>query len=119
MTEVLIVEDSKFMRNLLKKTLSDEAKYSVVGEAENGKEGVKMFKDLKPDLVLMDIVMPSVNGIKATKKIKSMNDSSKIIMCTSVGQESKMKKAIKAGADDYIVKPFQGPKVLETIEKHV
>ncbi|WP_253738812.1 chemotaxis protein CheY [Halohasta salina] len=110
---VLIADDSEFMRNLLREIL--EADFEIVGEAENGVEAVDLYKEHDPDIVMMDIVMPIRSGIEATDEITDENPDAKIIMCTSVGQEEKMKEAIKAGASGYITKPFQKPNVLEAI----
>ncbi|WGI17827.1 chemotaxis protein CheY [Methanonatronarchaeum sp. AMET-Sl] len=111
--KIMVVDDSDFMRNLLKQIL--EEKHSVVGEAENGADAVQKYFDLDPDITMMDIVMPVKTGIEATAEIKKRDSSAKIIMCTSVGQEKKMEKAIQAGADGYITKPFQKPSVMEAI----
>ncbi|SFG06783.1 two-component system, chemotaxis family, response regulator CheY [Halopelagius inordinatus] len=111
---VLVVDDSAFMRNLLKQLLDGE--HEVVGEAENGVEAVELYRELGPDVVTMDVVMPIRNGIEATTEIKSMDDSASVIMCTSVGQEEKMREAVEAGADGYITKPFQKPNVLQAID---
>ncbi|MDY6818320.1 MAG: chemotaxis protein CheY [Halobacteriales archaeon] len=112
-TDVLIADDSEFMRNLLREILEEE--HTIVGEAENGVEAVEKYNENTPDLVMMDIVMPIRDGIEATAEIKEANPSANVIMCTSVGQEEKMKEAVKAGADGYITKPFQKPNVLEAI----
>ena len=111
---VLVVDDSAFMRNLLKQLLEDD--HEVVGEAENGVEAVEMYGELDPDVVTMDVVMPIRNGIEATAEIKGDDPSASVIMCTSVGQEEKMREAVEAGADGYITKPFQKPNVLEAID---
>jgi len=111
---VLIVDDSEFMRNLLREILEEE--FDVAGEAENGVEAVELYQEHRPDLVMMDIVMPIRDGIEATTEIKEADSDANIIMCTSIGQEEKMKAAIKAGADGYITKPFQKPSVMDAIE---
>lgn len=111
---VLIVDDSEFMRNLLREILEEE--FEIAGEAENGVEAVELYEEHSPNLVMMDIVMPIRDGIEATTEIKEANPGSNIIMCTSIGQEEKMKAAIKAGADGYITKPFQKPSVMDAIE---
>ena len=111
---VLVVDDSAFMRNLLKQLLEDD--HEVVGEAENGVEAVEMYNELDPDVVTMDVVMPIRNGIEATAEIKGDDPDASVIMCTSVGQEEKMREAVEAGADGYITKPFQKPNVLEAID---
>jgi two-component system chemotaxis response regulator CheY len=111
---VLIADDSEFMRSLLREILDES--FDVVGEAENGVEAVKLYDEHSPDLVMMDIVMPIRNGIEATGEITDANPDANVIMCTSVGQEEKMKAAIKAGAQGYITKPFQKPNVLDAID---
>ena len=111
--DVLLVDDSEFMRNLLREILEDE--FEIVGEAENGVEAVELYKQHRPDLVMMDIVMPIRDGIEATGNIKQLDSNANVIMCTSIGQEEKMKKAVKAGADGYITKPFQKPSVMDAI----
>ena len=113
----LVVDDSAFMRNILKKILSSTDKYTVIGEASSGKEAIEKAKELKPDLITMDIVMPELDGIEATRRIKKEFPDIKIVMCTSVDQEKKMIEAVEAGADGYVVKPFQAPKVLEQLNK--
>ena len=112
-TRVLIADDSEFMRNLLREIL--EGEFEIVGEAENGVEAVNMYDEHGPDLVMMDIVMPIRDGIEATTEIVEDDPNATVIMCTSVGQEEKMKAAIKAGAEGYITKPFQKPNVLDAI----
>jgi two-component system chemotaxis response regulator CheY len=114
MADVLIADDSEFMRNLLREILEED--HTIVGEVENGVEAVEVFKEKRPDLVMMDIVMPIRDGIEATDEIKNAAPNSNVIMCTSVGQEEKMKEAVKAGADGYITKPFQKPSVIEAIQ---
>ncbi|MBP2142911.1 two-component system chemotaxis response regulator CheY [Methanococcus voltae] len=115
--KTLVVDDSAFMRNILKRILSTTNKYVVVGEAENGNDAVKKAEELSPDLISMDIVMPEKDGIQATKEIKEKFPGIKVVMCTSVDQEQKMIEAVNAGADGYIVKPFQAPKILEQFNK--
>ncbi|MCH7661458.1 MAG: response regulator [Euryarchaeota archaeon] len=111
---VLIVDDSEFMRSLLREILADD--YEIIAEAENGVEAVELYNEHGPDLVMMDIVMPIRDGIEATTAITGEDSSARVIMCTSVGQEEKMKMAVKAGASGYITKPFQKPSVLEAID---
>ena len=114
MAEVLIADDSEFMRNLLREILEED--HTIVGEVENGVEAVEVFTEEHPDLVMMDIVMPIRDGIEATDEIKDTSPDANVVMCTSVGQEEKMKEAVKAGADGYITKPFQKPSVMEAIQ---
>jgi two-component system chemotaxis response regulator CheY len=113
---VLIVDDSLFMRTQIRNILSG-AGYLIAGEASDGKQAEKKYKDLNPDIVIMDITMPGINGIEALRKIKSYDRQARVIMCTSLGQNSKVKEAITSGADDYIIKPFQKERVLQAIEK--
>lgn len=113
---VLIVDDAAFMRMMIKDILTKNG-YSVVGEAENGAMAVEKYKDLKPDLVTMDITMPEVDGISAVKEIKSFDSAARIIMCSAMGQQAMVIDAIQAGAIDFIVKPFQPERVLEAVGK--
>ena len=115
--KVLIADDSEFMRSLLREILEEQ--YTIAGEAENGVEAIELYNENDPDLVMMDIVMPIRDGIEATDEITDSDPGAKVIMCTSVGQEQKMKNAIQAGAEGYITKPFQKPSVLEEIENVV
>ncbi|HMK47507.1 MAG TPA: response regulator [Methanocella sp.] len=116
MAKIMIVDDAAFMRTLLKNILFPKG-YEIAGEADNGAAAVEKYKELKPDLVTMDIVMPNVNGIEALKKIREMDPNARVIMCTAVGQENMVRAAIMSGAKGYIVKPFQAPKVLEEVQK--
>lgn len=115
MGRILIVDDTLFMRTLLKNILFSGG-HDIVGEAADGDEAVSKYKELKPDLVTMDIVMPKMNGIEALKAIKGFDPNARVVMCTAVGQEQMVKLAIKTGARGYIIKPFQAPKVLEEIK---
>jgi two-component system chemotaxis response regulator CheY len=115
MGKILIVDDTLFMRTLLKNILFSGG-HAIVGEAGDGEDGVAKYKELKPDLVTMDIVMPKLNGIEALKAIKEFDPAARIVMCTAVGQEQMVKLAIKSGAKGYIIKPFQAPKVLEEVK---
>jgi len=115
MGKILIVDDTLFMRTLLKNILFSGG-HTISGEAGDGEDGVIKYKELKPDLVTMDIVMPKMNGIEALKAIKEFDPAAKVIMCTAVGQEQMVKLAIKTGAKGYIIKPFQAPKVLEEVK---
>ncbi|HEX9778268.1 MAG TPA: response regulator [Geopsychrobacteraceae bacterium] len=108
---VLIVDDAQFMRELLR-DIFEQAGWHVVGEAENGKRAVEQFQLLKPDLVTMDIVMPLRSGIDALSDIIAAKPDARVVMCSALGQESMMMEAVKAGAKDFIVKPFQPEQVL-------
>lgn len=116
MAKVLIVDDTAFMRKLLKNVLFG-AGFDIAGEAENGKQAVELYKQLNPDVVTMDVVMPEMNGLDALKQIKGLDKEAKVVMCTAIGQEKIVKTAIKLGAKGFIIKPFQAPKVIEEIKK--
>ncbi len=113
---VLVVDDAAFMRMMIKNILTSNG-YEVVGEAENGVQAVEKYKELKPDLVTMDITMPEMDGITAVKEIKKIDPNARIIMCSAMGQQSMVIEAIQAGAKDFIVKPFNPQRVLEAVEK--
>lgn len=113
---ILIVDDAAFMRMMLKDILTKNG-YIVAGEAENGAVAVEMFKELRPDLVTMDITMPEMDGITAVKEIRDIDSNAKIIMCSAMGQQAMVIDSIQAGAKDFIVKPFQPDRVLEAIAK--
>jgi len=113
---VLLVDDAAIMRMMLKDILSKNG-YDVVGEAENGAKAVEKYKELKPALVVMDITMPEMNGIEATKNIKEFDANATIVMCSAMGQQSMVIESIQAGARDFIVKPFQPDRVLEAVQK--
>jgi len=112
----MLVDDTKFMRMMLANILKPKG-YEIVAEAEDGLQAIEKYNQLKPDLVTMDIVMPHMEGIEAARNIVASDRNAKIIMVTAVGQESKVKEAIEAGARGYIVKPFQAPQVIEEVEK--
>ena len=116
MRKILICDDATFMRTMLKEILTKNG-YEVVGEAANGQEAIIQYKKLKPDIVTMDITMPDMNGIDATRAIRAYDSHAKIIMCSAMGQQAMVMDAIKAGARDFIVKPFQAEKVLEAVRK--
>ena len=105
-----------FMRMMLKDILSKNG-YEIVGEAANGKEAIDKYIELRPDLVLLDITMPEMDGIEALKKIKMIEPKAKIIMCSAMGQQGMVVEAIQNGAIDFIVKPFQQNRVLESLRK--
>ena len=115
---ILICDDAAFMRMMIKDILSKNG-YNVVGEAENGAKAVEKYAELKPDLVLMDITMPEMDGIQALKKIKESDPSALVIMCSAMGQQAMVIESIQAGAKDFIVKPFQADRVIEAVKKVV
>ena len=113
---ILVCDDAAFMRMMIKDILTKNG-YNVAGEAENGAKAVEKYNELKPDLVLMDITMPEMDGIQALKKIKSVDPSAQVIMCSAMGQQAMVIESIQAGAKDFIVKPFQADRVLEAVKK--
>lgn len=114
--KILITDDALFMRVTLKNILVANG-YEIAGEAANGQEAVEKYASVKPDLVLMDITMPIMDGISATKAIRTSDPSANVVMCTAMGQKNMVIEAIQAGAKDFIVKPFQPDRVLESIKK--
>jgi two-component system chemotaxis response regulator CheY len=118
MANILIVDDAAFMRMMIKDILMKNG-YSVVGEAENGVKAIEKYKELEPDLVIMDITMPEMDGIQAVKQIRSISSEAKIIMCSAMGQQAMVIESIQAGARDFIVKPFQAERVVEAVKKVV
>jgi two-component system, chemotaxis family, chemotaxis protein CheY len=116
MSKVLIVDDAAFMRMMIKDILEKNG-FQVVGEASNGIKAVEIYKKEKPDVVTMDITMPDMDGIEAVKQIKAFDPGAKVIMCSAMGQQTMVMDAIRAGARDFIVKPFQADRVLEAIRK--
>ncbi|MCR4902140.1 MAG: response regulator [Butyrivibrio sp.] len=113
---ILVSDDAAFMRMMIKDILSKNG-YNIAGEAENGAIAVEKYKELKPDLVLMDITMPEMDGIQALKNIKAADPNANVIMCSAMGQQAMVIEAIQAGARDFIVKPFQADRVLEAVKK--
>ncbi|NLF82410.1 MAG: response regulator [Candidatus Gastranaerophilales bacterium] len=116
MVKILIVDDSTFMRTSLKEILTPQG-HEIIGEAANGNQAVELYKTLSPDIVTMDITMPECDGLTALKKIVEMDKNAKVIMCTAMGQQAMVMEAVKAGAKDFIVKPFKVDKVLQSIAK--
>ena len=115
---ILICDDAAFMRMMIKDILTKNG-YNIAGEAENGAKAVEKYAELKPDLVLMDITMPEMDGIEALKKIKASDPNASIIMCSAMGQQAMVIESIQSGAKDFIVKPFQADRVLEAVQKVV
>lgn len=115
---ILIVDDAAFMRMMIKDILTKNG-YNIAGEAENGQKAVEKYNETKPDLVMMDITMPEMDGIQALKKIKEVDADAKIIMCSAMGQQAMVIESIQSGAKDFIVKPFQADRVLEAVKKAI
>ena len=113
---ILICDDAAFMRMMIQDILTKNG-YNVVGEAENGKIAVDKYSELSPDLVLLDITMPEMDGIGALKAIKEKDPNACVIMCSAMGQQAMVIEAIQSGAKDFIVKPFQAERVLEAVKK--
>ena len=115
---ILICDDAAFMRMMIKDILTKNG-YNIAGDAENGAKAVEKYNELKPDLVLMDITMPEMDGIQALKKIKETDPNASVIMCSAMGQQAMVIESIQSGAKDFIVKPFQADRVLEAVQKVV
>lgn len=120
MANVMIVDDAAFMRALLKKIVL-QCGHNVVAEAGNGDEAIEKFQQYKPDIILLDIIMPpggkTKDGIDVLRKIMDIDPSAKVVMCSSMGQQALVYEALKLGAKDFIVKPFQPQKVMEVLNK--
>ena len=116
MAKILIVDDSKTSRRFLRNML-EEAGHQIVGEAVNGQEGIDKYKQLKPDLVTMDITMPVLDGIEAVGEIMEYDADAKVIMVTAAGQKTNMVEALKRGAADFIQKPFESEVILKVVGK--
>lgn len=116
MPKVLIVDDAAFMRMMIKDILVKNG-FEISGEAQNGLRAIELYKADKPDIVTLDITMPEMDGIQALKEIRAYDPAAKVIMCSAMGQQAMVMEAIKSGAKDFIVKPFQAERVLEAIKK--
>lgn len=112
----MIVDDAIFMRMKLKDILEKNG-YEVVAEAQNGADAIEKYRAERPDIVTMDITMPEMDGIEALKGIKRMDPSAKVIMCSAMGQQAMVMEAIQSGALDFIVKPFETDRVIDSIQK--
>ena len=113
---ILIVDDAPIIRLMLKDILVANG-YEVVGEGSDGNEGVQKYKELKPDVVTMDITMPEKDGIQALEEILAMEEDAKVIVSTAIDQREALMEAIRVGAADYIIKPFETDRVLSAIRK--
>jgi two-component system chemotaxis response regulator CheY len=116
MARILLCDDSSFMRMMLKKVIVGMG-HEIVGEAADGRQAVQLHRKLKPDLTTMDITMPNMDGIEAVKHIHEEEPLARIIMVTAIGQRAIITEALKAGASDFIVKPFNSDQVEETVTK--
>lgn len=115
MVKIMIVDDSAFMRKIVRGVL-ENLKYTDIIEASTGKDAISRFKNEKPDLILLDIIMPDIGGIDVLREIKGINPAVKVIMVTAVGQDAMIEECTKLGAIGYIVKPFDERKITEAVE---
>jgi two-component system chemotaxis response regulator CheY len=113
---VLVVDDAIFMRRMISDILVENG-MEIVGEADTGARAIDRYKELRPDLVTMDIIMPEMNGIDAVRKIIEHDAQAKIVMCSALGQQALVQDAIAAGAKDFLIKPFNAARVVEVIAK--
>jgi two-component system chemotaxis response regulator CheY len=116
MARVLVVDDAAFMRKMVSDALA-KGGHEVVGEAGNGNEAIQRYQELRPEVTTLDITMPEKDGLAALQEIVAFDPSAKVVMCSALGQESKVLEAIKAGAKDFVVKPFQADRVLGAVDK--
>ena len=116
MARVLVVDDAAFMRKMVTDALSGGG-HEIVGEASNGAEAVQRFQELRPDVMTLDITMPEKDGLEALGEIISLDPGAKVLMCSALGQESKVIESIQKGAKDFVVKPFQPAQLLEAVGK--
>ena len=116
MARVLVVDDAAFMRKMVSDALT-KGGHEVVGEGANGEEAVARYQELSPELTTLDITMPEKDGLAALKEIIALDPSAKVIMCSALGQESKVLEAVKSGAKDFVVKPFQPDRILDAAAK--
>ncbi len=114
---VLIVDDAQFTRNILKNIMSKTGYVEIVGEASNGKEGIELFKKLKPDMITMDLVMPEKGGIETIEEILKIDSNALIVVVSALGQEALVLEAAKKGAKDFIQKPFKTEQIIEVLER--
>jgi two-component system chemotaxis response regulator CheY len=113
---VLIVDDLAFIKIVLR-DIVEKAGFRVVGEASNGEQAISLYQDTRPDVVLMDITMPGMDGLTALKKIREIDDAARVIICSALGQQQLIVQAIQLGAKDFIVKPFQAQRVVGALKK--
>lgn len=114
MAKILLVDDAAFMRKMIKDTLSKNG-YTDLYEAVDGADAVEKFAELQPDLVIMDITMPNMDGLEALKAIRAKDGNANVVMCSAMGQETMVVDAVRSGAKDFIVKPFKPDRVLKTV----
>lgn len=112
--KILLVDDAAFMRKVIRDTLT-KAGYTEISEAVDGADAVAKYDEIQPDLVLMDITMPNMDGLEALKAIRAKYANANVVMCTAMGQESMVMEAVRSGAKDFIVKPFKEDRILKTV----
>jgi len=117
MAKVLIADDAAFMRLRCAKLLRENG-HEVI-EAEDGAQAVRLFQEANPDAVLLDITMPNMDGLTALKEIRRLNPGARVAMVTAMGQKAMVLDAIKSGAKDFVVKPFEADRVLAAVKKLV
>ena len=116
MARVLIVDDASFMRMTIRRMLEPEG-YEIAGEAGNGVEAVQKYIELQPDVVLLDITMPEMNGVDALKRMKEYDPKARVVICSAMGQQAMVAQAIQSGAKDFIVKPFETDRLIAAIKR--
>jgi len=116
MARVLVVDDAVFMRKMVGDALTKNG-HEVIGEASNGFEAVQRYQELQPEVTTLDITMPDKDGVTALKEIIGLDPAARVVMCSALGQESKVLEAIRCGAKDFVVKPFQPERIQQAIEK--
>ena len=118
MAKVLVVDDAAFMCLTIKQMLERNG-HTMIGQASTGVEAIQKFTELRPELILMDITMPEMNGVEALERIKEIDPNAKIIICSAMAQKDYIARSIELGVEDFIVKPFQPDRVLEAVKKVV
>jgi len=116
MANVLVVDDAAFMRMSIKQILEKHG-HTMIAEAGTGAEAIQRFKECQPDVTILDITMPEMSGLDALKFIKEIDPNAKIVICSALGQQEQLAKAIQYGAKDFIVKPFDPDRMIAAINK--
>jgi two-component system, chemotaxis family, chemotaxis protein CheY len=118
MARVLVVDDAAFMRKMVSDALASGG-HEIVGEAGDGAEAVARYQELRPEVTTLDITMPQKDGLEALREIIALDPGARVVMCSALGQESKVLESIKLGAKDFVVKPFQADRVLGAVAKAI